>query len=180
MVSDPSRQALRPRGPDDQINLHNTRTRRKEAFTPLDPANVRMYVCGPTVYDRAHLGNARPVVVFDVLYRLLRHVYGADTSPMCAISPMWMTRSTPRPPRPGVRSATITDETIDWYHADMDALGALRPNHEPRATEYIAQMVGMIEGLVAKGHAYAAEGHVLFDVRSIPTMASCRAALSMT
>ncbi|WP_296639045.1 cysteine--tRNA ligase [Roseinatronobacter sp.] len=159
-----------------EITLHNTRTRRKEAFTPLDPDNVRMYVCGPTVYDRAHLGNARPVVVFDVLYRLLRHVYGADhvtyVRNFTDVDDKINARARDMQAKGGgdlnAIIRTLTDETIDWYHADMDALGALRPNMEPRATEYIGQMVGMIEGLVAKGHAYAAEGHVLFDVRSYP------------
>jgi len=160
-----------------EIRLHNSRTRRKDPFVPLDPQNVRMYVCGPTVYDRAHLGNARPVVVFDVLYRLLRHEYGADhvtyvrnftdvDDKINARARALQEAGDTRPLNEIIRA--LTDETIDWYHADMDALGALRPDHEPRATEYIAQMVEMIEGLVAKGHAYAAEGHVLFDVRSYP------------
>ncbi|MCC5985736.1 MAG: cysteine--tRNA ligase [Rhodobacteraceae bacterium] len=159
------------------IRLYNTRTRRKEAFAPLDPDNVRMYVCGPTVYDRAHLGNARPVVVFDVLFRLLRHVYGAEAvtyvrnftdvdDKINARAREMQAAGDGRDLNAIIR--TLTDETIGWYHADMDALGALRPTVEPRATEYIGQMVGMIEGLVAKGHAYAAEGHVLFDVRSYP------------
>ncbi len=160
-----------------EIRLHNSRTRRKDPFVPLDPQNVRMYVCGPTVYDRAHLGNARPVVVFDVLYRLLRHEYGAAhvtyvrnftdvDDKINARARALQEAGDTRPLNEIIRA--LTDETIDWYHADMDALGALRPDHEPRATEYIAQMVEMIEGLVAKGHAYAAEGHVLFDVRSYP------------
>ena len=159
------------------IRLHNSRTRRKEDFTPIDPQNVRMYVCGPTVYDRAHLGNARPVVVFDVLYRLLRHVYRADAvtyvrnftdvdDKINARAAQMQADGDARALNEIIRA--LTDQTIDWYHADMDALGALRPNHEPRATEYIVQMVAMIEGLVAKGHAYAAQGHVLFDVRSYP------------
>ncbi len=159
------------------IRLHNTATRRKEEFTPLDPGNVRMYVCGPTVYDRAHLGNARPVVVFDVLYRLLRHLYGAEAvtyvrnftdvdDKINARAREMQAAGDGRDLNTIIRA--LTDETIGWYHADMDALGALRPTHEPRATEFIGQMVGMIEGLVAKGHAYAAEGHVLFDVRSYP------------
>lgn len=159
-----------------EITLHNTRTRRKEAFTPLDPDNVRMYVCGPTVYDRAHLGNARPVVVFDVLYRLLRHVYGADhvtyVRNFTDVDDKINARARDMQAKGGgdlnAIIRTLTDETIDWYHADMDALGALRPNMEPRATEYIGQMVAMTEGLIAKGHAYPAEGHVLFDVRSYP------------
>ncbi len=158
-----------------EIRLHNTRTRAKEIFAPIDPQNVRMYVCGPTVYDRAHLGNARPVVVFDTLFRLLRHVYGAGhvtyvrnfTDVDDKINDAALARKQAGDPRS--LEALIrerTDETIAWYHADMDALGALRPTLEPRATEYIGQMIGMIEGLIAGGHAYAKEGHVLFRVRS--------------
>lgn len=157
------------------IKLHNTKTRAKEVFTPIDDKNVRMYVCGPTVYDRAHLGNGRPVVVFDVLYRLLRHVYGPDhvtyvrnfTDVDDKINATALARQQAGDPRP--LEALIrerTEETIQWYHDDMDALGALRPNFEPRATEYIGPMVAMIEGLITKGHAYAVEGHVLFRVRS--------------
>ncbi len=125
------------------IRLHNTKTRGKEDFAPIDPANVRMYVCGPTVYDRAHLGNARPVVVFDVLFRLLRHVYGADhvTYVRNFTDVDDKINAQGRRDR-AARSATITDETIGWYHADMDALGALRPTLEPRATEYIGAMIG--------------------------------------
>ncbi len=157
------------------IKLHNSKTRRKEAFTPLDADNVRMYVCGPTVYDRAHLGNGRPVVVFDTLYRLLRHVYGADhvtyvrnfTDVDDKINATALARKTAGDPRSmEALIAERTEETIGWYHADMDALGALRPDHEPRATEYIGPMVAMIEGLIAGGHAYAVSGHVLFRVRS--------------
>ena len=146
------------------IKLHNTKTRRKDSFVPIDPENVRMYVCGPTVYDRAHLGNARPVVVFDVLYRLLKHTYGKVT---------YVRNFTDVDDKINAKAAEtgrdirdITDETIKWYHEDMDALGALRPDFEPRATEYIGPMVAMIQGLIDKGHAYAAEGHVLFDVNS--------------
>jgi cysteinyl-tRNA synthetase len=157
------------------IRLHNTKTRMKEDFTPIDPENVRMYVCGPTVYDRAHLGNGRPVVVFDVLFRLLRQVYGEShvtyvrnfTDVDDKINATALARQQAGDPRP--LEALIrerTEETIGWYHADMDALGALRPTHEPRATEYIGAMIAMIEGLVASGHAYAREGHVLFRVRS--------------
>ena len=158
-----------------QIRLQNTKTRVKEDFTPIDANNVRMYVCGPTVYDRAHLGNARPVVVFDVLYRLLRHVYGADhvtyvrnfTDVDDKINAEALRRQQAGDPRS--LEALIherTDETIGWYHADMDALGALRPTFEPRATDYIGPMVAMIADLIAKGHAYAVQGHVLFRVRS--------------
>ncbi|MFA5538569.1 MAG: cysteine--tRNA ligase [Gemmobacter sp.] len=149
-----------------EIRLHNTRTRRKEAFAPLDPANVRMYVCGPTVYDRAHIGNARPVVVFDVLFRLLRHVYGAEHVTYVRNFTDVDDKINARAAETGRPIRDITDETIRWYHEDMDALGALRPTHEPRATEWIGAMVAMIGGLIEKGHAYAAEGHVLFDVRS--------------
>ncbi len=157
------------------IRLTNSKTRTKEDFVPIDPANVRMYVCGPTVYDRAHLGNARPVLVFDTLYRLLRHVYGADhvtyvrnfTDVDDKINAEAQRRkATGRPEGLEELIRERTEETITWYHADMDALGALRPDHEPRATEYIGAMIAMIEGLIAKGHAYAANGHVLFRVRS--------------
>ena len=157
------------------ITLYNTRTRRKDVLDPLDPENVRMYVCGPTVYDRAHIGNARPVVVFDVLFRLLRHTLGSDhvtyvrnlTDVDDKINARAAaTRAEGETDLEAVRR--ITDETIGWYHADMDALGALRPTHEPRATEFIAPMVAMIETLIAKGNAYAAEGHVLFEVATDP------------
>ena len=157
------------------IRLTNSKTRRKEDFVPIDPANVRMYVCGPTVYDRAHLGNARPVVVFDVLNRLLRHVYGPDhvtyvrnfTDVDDKINAEALRRQ--KAGAPGTLEELIherTEETISWYHVDMDALGALRPDHEPRATGFIAQMIAMIQGLIATGHAYEANGHVLFRVRS--------------
>ena len=160
-----------------EITLYNTRTRRKDPFAPLDPSNVRMYVCGPTVYDRAHLGNARPVVVFDVLYRLLRHVHGADhvtyvrnftdvDDKINARAREMQEAGDGRALNDIIRA--LTDETIAWYHEDMGALGTLAPTHEPRATEWIGAMVAMIEGLLAKGCAYVAEGHVLFDVRSYP------------
>jgi cysteinyl-tRNA synthetase len=148
------------------IRLTNTATRKKEVFTPLDPSNVRMYVCGPTVYDRAHLGNARPVVVFDVLYRLLRHVYGPDAVTYVRNFTDVDDKINAKAAETGRPIRDITDETIQWYHDDMDALGALRPDHEPRATDYIGQMVTMIEGLIAQGHAYEVQGHVLFRVRS--------------
>jgi cysteinyl-tRNA synthetase len=146
------------------IRLHNSKSRRKEDFTPLDASNVRMYVCGPTVYDRAHLGNGRAVVVFDVLYRLLRHVYGPDhvtyvrnfTDVDDKINDEALRRQ--KAGAAGTLEALIrerTEETIAWYHADMDALGALRPDHEPRATEYIAEMKEMIAELVEKKNAYA-------------------------
>ncbi|WP_343115468.1 cysteine--tRNA ligase [Ostreiculturibacter nitratireducens] len=158
-----------------EIRLYNTKTRTKERFEPIDPDNVRMYVCGPTVYDRAHLGNARPVVVFDVLFRLLRQVYGEDhvtyvrnftdvDDKINARAAEMKAAGDARPLEKIIHS--LTDETIAWYHADMDALGALRPTKEPRATEWIGAMIEMIEDLIAKGHAYAKDGHVLFRVRS--------------
>ena len=147
-----------------EIQLYNSATRQKEVFTPLDPANVRLYVCGPTVYDRAHIGNARPAVVFDVLFRLLRHVYGDDhvtyVRNITDIEDKIMVRAKER----GVPIDVITEETTGWYMDDMAALGSLPPTHAPRATAYVGQMVTMIEALIAKGHAYEAEGHVLFEV----------------
>ncbi|WP_297542791.1 cysteine--tRNA ligase [Roseovarius sp.] len=148
------------------IKLHNTRTRQKEDFAPLDPDNVRMYVCGPTVYDRAHLGNARPVVVFDVLYRLLRHVYGTEHVTYVRNFTDVDDKINARAAESGRSIGQITAETTQWFLDDMAALGALEPDHMPRATQYIPQMVAMIEGLIAKGHAYEAEGHVLFAVDS--------------
>ncbi len=125
-----------------------------------------MYVCGPTVYDRAHLGNARPVVVFDVLYRLLRHVYGTEHVTYVRNFTDVDDKINARAAESGRSIGEITAETTQWFLDDMAALGALEPDHMPRATQYIAQMVAMIEGLIAKGHAYEAEGHVLFAVDS--------------
>jgi cysteinyl-tRNA synthetase len=148
------------------IKLHNTKTRKKEVFEPIDASNVRMYVCGPTVYDRAHVGNARPVVVFDVLYRLLRETYGADHVTYARNFTDVDDKINARAAETGRPIGEITAETTQWFLDDMGALGAMEPSHMPRATEYIPQMVGMIEELIAKGHAYAAEGHALFAVDS--------------
>jgi cysteinyl-tRNA synthetase len=157
------------------IRLHNTKSRKKEDFVPIDPKNVRMYVCGPTVYDRAHLGNARPVVVFDILNRLLRHVYGENhvTYARNFTDVDDKINATAAARKAAGAAGTLeeliqerTDETIGWYRADMGALGALEPDEAPRATEYIAPMVSMIAELIETGHAYEAEGHVLFDVKS--------------
>nr|WP_233093058.1 cysteine--tRNA ligase [Paracoccus sp. IB05] len=146
--------------------MTNTKTRRKEVFEPINRDRVQIYVCGPTVYDRAHIGNARPVVVFDTLFRLMRHVYGADSVVYARNFTDVDDKINARAAETGRPIRDITDETIRWYHEDMDALGALRPTHEPRATEYIGAMITMIEGLIESGHAYAAAGHVLFRVRS--------------
>lgn len=150
------------------IRLRNSRTRRVEPFEPIDADDVRMYVCGPTVYERAHLGNARPVVVFDMLYRLLRHVYGEDHVTYVRNFTDVDDKINARAAQSGRPIGDITEETIGWYLSDMGALGVLEPDHMPRATAYIPQMVAMIEDLIAKGHAYAAEGHVLFSVASYP------------
>ncbi|MGQ0566117.1 MAG: cysteine--tRNA ligase [Gemmobacter sp.] len=157
------------------IRLHDSRTRGRMDFVPLDPANVRIYVCGPTVYDRAHLGNARPVVVFDTLFRLLRQVYGADhvtyVRNFTDIDDKINAEALRRRAAGAEGSledliAARTDETIAWYREDAAALGALPPTQEPRATAFVGQMIAMTADLIAKGHAYVAEGHVLFRVRS--------------
>jgi len=149
------------------IKLTNTKTRKKEVFAPIDADNVRMYVCGPTVYDRAHIGNARPVIVFDVLYRLLRHVYGPDHVTYVRNFTDVDDKINARAEASGRSIREITDETTQWYLDDMRAVGALDPNEMPRATEYIPQMIAMIETLIAKDHAYSdGAGHVLFSVNS--------------
>ncbi len=149
------------------LQLHNTLTRRKEAFAPLDPENVRLYVCGPTVYDFAHIGNARPVVVFDVLFRLLKQLYGAGQVTYARNITDVEDKIIKAAQENGEAIDALTARTTEAYHQDMAALGALPPSVEPRATEHIPQMVAMIETLIAKGHAYAAEGHVLFNVPSM-------------
>lgn len=148
-----------------EIKLHNTLKRRKEVFEPIDPKNVRMYVCGPTVYDRAHIGNARPVVVFDVLYRLLREEYGAEHVTYVRNFTDVDDKINTRAAESGRSIGEITAETTQWYLDDMGALGAMEPNHMPRATQYIGEMITMIEKLIADGFAYAHDGHVLFRVR---------------
>ena len=148
------------------IFLHNSRSRKRERFTPLDPNRIGIYVCGPTVYDRAHMGNARPVVVFDVLYRLMRTVYGAGHVTYVRNFTDVDDKINAKSAQTGRPISDITEETIAWYLDDMAQLGALQPDHMPRATAYIGQMITMIEGLIDRGHAYAAQGHVLFRVRS--------------
>ena len=149
-----------------QIKLRNSMTRTTEVFSPIDPQNVRMYLCGPTVYDRAHIGNARNVIMFDVLFRLLRHVYGVDHVTYVRNFTDVDDKINARAAESGRSIGDITAETTQWYLDDMAALGNLDPTHMPRATDYITQMIDMISGLIDKGHAYAAEGHVLFSVSS--------------
>ncbi len=146
-----------------KLHVHNTLTKRKEEFVPLDPANVRMYVCGPTVYDFAHIGNARPVVVFDTLYRVLKRLYPGAVTYARNITDI-DDKIIARALESKRTIEAITEETTRAYHEDMGALGAARPDHEPRCTQTVPEMVAMIEKLVASGHAYAAEGHVMFNV----------------
>ena len=148
------------------IKLHNTKARQKQTFTPIDAKNVRMYVCGPTVYDRAHIGNARPVVVFDLLNRLLRHVYGENHVTYVRNFTDIDDKIIVRAKESGRPIQQITSETTQWFLDDMAALGALEPDRMPRATEFIEQMLTMIGQLIKAGHAYAAQGHVLFAVES--------------
>jgi cysteinyl-tRNA synthetase len=145
--------------------IYNTLSREKEPFAPLDAGHVRMYVCGPTVYDYVHIGNARPVVVFDVLYRLLKRRYPRVTyvRNITDIDDRIMARATDNKET----IEALTTRTADAYRSDMRRLGALPPDVEPRATEYVGEMIAMIERLVANGHAYPAEGHVLFNVPSM-------------
>ncbi len=156
------------------LSLYNTLTRRKEAFEPIDPATVRVYVCGPTVYDYAHIGNARPVIVFDVLFRLLRHLYGADhvayvrniTDVDDKINARAAEEYPDLPLNEGIRK--VTEKTDKQFHEDVAALGCLPPTFEPRATDHIAEMRTLIERLIKSGNAYVAEDNVLF---SVPSMA---------
>jgi len=169
------------------LKLYNTLTRREEEFMPLDPANVRMYVCGPTVYDFAHIGNARPVIVFDVLFRLLRQLYGDDHV-------TYVRNITDVDDKINARALRdfgediaagrltlneairrVTERTAAQFHADVAALGCLAPTHEPRATEFVlprtdgkADMASLIQTLIDRGHAYAAKGEILFDTASMP------------
>ncbi len=154
------------------LKLYNTRTRQKEIFEPIDPKAVRMYVCGPTVYDFAHIGNARPLIVFDVLFRLLRHLYGADHVAYARNITDVDDKINARAAEEGIAIRELTERTAKQFHADAAALGCLPPTVEPRATEHIKEMISLVERLVARGHAYEAEGHVLFDVASDPDYGS--------
>lgn len=146
------------------LTLHNTLTRKKEPFTPEDPEHVGMYVCGPTVYDRAHLGNARSVVVYDVLFRILREIYGEDQVVYVRNITDVDDKINARAKERGISIQALTTEVTGWFHEDMDALQTLRPTYEPRATGHITQMIGIITSLIERGVAYVAEGHVLFAV----------------
>ena len=163
------------------LRLYDTLTREKRSFVPLDPKNVRMYVCGPTVYDFAHIGNARPVIVFDVLFRLLCHLYGADhvtyVRNITDVDDKINERAALDFPHLPLNEAIrkVTEQTAAQFGSDAAALGSLTPTFEPRATDFVlpradgkADMITLIQQLIARGHAYEAGGEVLFDVRSMP------------
>ncbi len=163
-----------------QLRIYNTLTRSKEVFRPIDPRNVRLYVCGPTVYDYAHIGNARPAIVFDVLYRLLRRLYGADyvtyvrniTDVDDKINARALRDFPDLPLNEAIRK--VTEPTFDQYQRDVAALGCLPPTFQPRATEFVqpradgkTDMISLIQSLIGSGHAYEAKGEILFDINSM-------------
>ncbi|MBO9123340.1 MULTISPECIES: cysteine--tRNA ligase [unclassified Rhizobium] len=156
-----------------ELKLYNTLTRERTVFAPIDADNVRMYVCGPTVYDFAHIGNARPVIVFDVLFRLLKHVYGDDhvtyARNITDVDDKINARALRDHPSLSLNDAihAVTEKTARQFHEDVAALGCLEPSVEPRATDNIAQMIEIIGRLIVRGHAYEAEGEVLFDTKSM-------------
>jgi cysteinyl-tRNA synthetase len=150
-----------------ELRLYDTLTREKRAFVPLDPKNVRMYVCGPTVYDFAHIGNARPVIVFDVLFRLLRHLYGAEHVTYVRNITDVDDKINARAAEEGISIRELTEGTNAVFQQDVSDLNCLPPDVQPRATDHISEMIAIVERLVANGHAYAADGHVLFDVPSM-------------
>ncbi len=147
--------------------LFNTLNRKKEEFVPIDENNIRMYVCGPTVYDRAHLGNAKTPVVFDVLYRILRNRYGNDRVTYVSNITDVDDKILNKHKETGKPIREITEQTYQWYIDDMAKLNVLSPNYRPRATEYINEMIEIVELLLKNGHAYESKGHVLFDVDSM-------------
>jgi cysteinyl-tRNA synthetase len=161
------------------LRLYNTLSGAKEAFAPIDPAQVRMYACGPTVWDFAHIGNARPIIVFDLLFRLLRHLYGPAHVTYARNVTDVDDKINVRAAERGITIRELTDRTLEQFHRDIRDLGILMPEDvnvpgepprfiEPRATDHIGEMRAMIDALVAGGHAYVAEGHVLFDVPAMP------------
>ena len=149
------------------IRIYNTLAREKQDLEPVSPGRVGMYVCGPTVYDYAHIGNARPVIVFDVLYRLLRHEFGVGNVKYVRNITDVDDKIIAAADESGEEIGSITARTTEAFHADVAALGALPPDEEPRATGHIPEMIALIEDLIAKDHAYEADGHVLFDVSSM-------------
>lgn len=151
-----------------QIYLHNTLKNRKQEFIPIDSNNVRMYVCGPTVYDKAHLGNAKTPVVYDVLYRLLCHVYGRNHVTYVSNITDVDDKILNKHKETGKSIREITEQTYNWYIEDMAKLNVQAPNYRPRATEYIADMIELVKKLLENGHAYEADKQVLFDVDSMP------------
>jgi cysteinyl-tRNA synthetase len=157
-----------------ELKLYDTLMREKRVFTPIDPARVRMYVCGPTVYDYAHIGNARPVIVFDVLFRLLRHLYGESHVTYVRNITDVDDKINARAAERGIPIRELTEETYKNFTADVAALGCLPPTFAPRATEYVRRadgkldMITLIERLIENGNAYVAEGNVLFSVPSMP------------
>src|SRR3954463_2644191 len=168
-------------GTDMDLRFYDTASREKRPFVPLDPGNVRMYVCGPTVYDFAHIGNARPLIVFDVLFRVLRHRYGADhvtyVRNITDVDDKINARAARDFPGLPLNEAIrkVTELTERQFHEDAAALGALPPTFEPRATDFVlprpdgkTDMVTLIGQLIARGHAYQAAGEVLFDTASMP------------
>src|SRR5205814_9015152 len=156
-----------------ELALYDALTREKRVFTPLDPARERMYVCGPTVYDFAHIGNARPVIVFDILFRLLRHLYGEQhvtyVRNITDVDDKINARAAEEYPNLSLNEAIreVTNKTDKQFHDDVAALGCLAPTVEPRATEHIEEMKTLIDRLVKSGNAYVAEEHVLFSVPSM-------------
>jgi len=150
------------------LQLYNTLTRQKDLFVPIDPANVRLYACGPTVYDFLHIGNGRMLIVFDLLFRVLRDLYGAEHVRYVRNITDVDDKINARAAERGIPIRVLTDEMTAIFHEDAKALNCLPPTVEPRATDHMAEMIAIIEKLVANGHAYVAEGHVLFDVPSMP------------
>jgi cysteinyl-tRNA synthetase len=150
------------------LRLYNTFSRQKEPLVPIDPKNVRLYACGPTVYDHLHIGNGRMLIVFDLLYRVLRRIHGETHVKYVRNITDVDDKINARAAERGIPIRTLTDEMIEIFHEDAAGLLCLPPNIEPRATEHMQEMITIIEKLIGNGHAYAAEGHVLFDVPSMP------------
>lgn len=150
-----------------EIRLYNTKARAKQLFEPIDPTNIRMYVCGPTVYDHVHIGNARPVAVFDILFRLLRQIYGDNHVTYARNITDIEDKIMERAARDNVGIKTLTERCARQYQHDMLKLGTLEPSLQPKATEHLPEMIKMMKVLIEKGHAYVAEGHVMFNVASM-------------